>query len=110
MAYTDSTKIGTSWHNQLMAGNYSPIFASLRARRMDLKLSQSEVASLAGVTQTYLSKIEKGKIEPRLHTLEDLARALSMELMLIPIELASTVHSLSQTSDTSRPLFAAETE
>jgi transcriptional regulator with XRE-family HTH domain len=93
-----------------MPGNYSPIFAYLRARRLDLKLSQSEVAALAGVTQTYLSKIEKGKIEPRLHTLEDLARALSLELRLIPTELAPTIHSLLQSSDAPQPLFEAEAE
>jgi transcriptional regulator with XRE-family HTH domain len=93
-----------------MVGNYSPIFGSLRARRTDLKLSQSEVASRAGITQAYLSKIEQGKIEPRLHTLEDLARALSLELMLVPLELSPTVQSLLQSGNAPQALFAAEPE
>jgi transcriptional regulator with XRE-family HTH domain len=93
-----------------MIGNYSPIFGYIRARRKELKLSQSQVASRAGVTQAYLSKIEKGKIEPRLHTLEDLARAVSLELLLVPAELAPMVHSLLQSGEAPKPLFEAEPE
>lgn len=91
-----------------MAGNVSPIFTGIRERRLALKLTQAEVARRAGITQTYLSKLEQGKIEPRLHTLEDLARAISFEIMLIPIEIAPTVRSLSYASETPQPLFAAE--
>ena len=34
--------------------------------------------------QTNYSKIEHGKTNPRLRTLQDLARALSLEVMLVP--------------------------
>jgi len=91
-----------------MEGTISPIFTDIRARRLALRLTQADVARRAGLTQTYLSKLEQGKIEPRLHTLEDLARALSFEILLIPAELVPTVRSLSHSSENPKPLFAAE--
>jgi len=91
-----------------MTGTISPIFGDIRARRLALRLTQADVARRAGLTQTYLSKLEQGKVEPRLHTLEDLARALSFKVMLIPAELAQTVRSLSYPSENPKPLFAAE--
>lgn len=91
-----------------MEGTTSPIFREIRKRRVSLKLTQAEVARRAGITQTYLSKLEQGKIEPRIHTLEDVARALSFEIMLVPAELVSTVRSLSRSNENPKPLFAAE--
>lgn len=67
------------------------ISAILRERRRTLGLSQTEAAERAGLRQNYYSRIEIGKIEPRVSTLQDIARALSLELMLIPSELVQTV-------------------
>ena len=91
-----------------MSGNFSPIFEAFKARRLALRLSQEAVADRVGVSQAYLSKIEKGRIEPRLHTIEDLARALNLELMLVPFELSATVKSILGGSEQPKPLFSAE--
>lgn len=92
-----------------MPGNISPIEALVHRRR-GLGLSQHAVADRAGLTQTYLSKIERGKVDPRLSTLADIARAESMELILVPQDLVVSVRALLGQGPRSdeRPLFTAE--
>ena len=73
-------------------------------------MTQHQVAKRGGLLQTQYSKIESGKTDPRLSTIQDLARALSLELMLVPIELVDTVNSLAYQglSPDEMPLFSAE--
>lgn len=81
----------------------------LRQRRLALGLSQGEVAARAGTTQAHYSKIELGKRDVRLGTLEDLARALSLEVTLVPTELVPTVTAMigQEAAPEDRPLFEA---
>jgi hypothetical protein len=60
--------------------------------------------------QTNYSKIEQGKTDPRSSTLQDIARSLSLELMLVPAELVDTVKALMNEGPApeEKPLFAAE--
>ena len=85
------------------------LIRSIQRRRKSLNLPQQEVARLSGVPQSNYSKIELGKIEPRVSTLVDIARALDLELMLVPTELVPVVQSLTseQGRPEDRPLFAA---
>jgi len=62
---------------------------SLRRRREWLKLSQQEVASAIGKTQTWLSYLEAGKRNPRLSDLDLLLRELDMALTLRTLPDAS---------------------
>jgi predicted transcriptional regulator len=48
----------------------------IRAMRMKLGLTQTQLAQLAGVTQAYIAKIEAGKADPRVSTLEKILAAL----------------------------------
>ena len=82
----------------------------LRSRRSDLKLTQQDVAKRSGLIQTNYSKIEQGKTDPRFSTLQDIARALALELMLVPTELVDTVNALAYQgqSPDEKPLFSAE--
>ncbi|TAM62293.1 helix-turn-helix domain-containing protein [bacterium] len=86
------------------------IISILRKRRVALGLTQSAVAESAGNSQNYYSKIEQGKLDPRLSTLQDVARALSLEVMLVPRELVDTVNALAGrgAAPEERPLFSAE--
>jgi transcriptional regulator with XRE-family HTH domain len=59
-----------------------------------LGLSQAVVAERAGLTQTYLSKIEHAKVDPRISTLQDVARAEGLEIVLVPIELLPAIRSI----------------
>ena len=81
----------------------------LRQRRLALGLTQDEAASRAGTTQAHYSKIELGKRDVRLGTLQDIARALSLEVMLVPAELVPTVNAMigQEAAPEERPLFEA---
>ncbi|HWK63165.1 MAG TPA: helix-turn-helix transcriptional regulator [Eoetvoesiella sp.] len=52
--------------------------------RQARKLSQSELADLAGLSRMAVQKMEAGTTDPRLSSLIVLARAMGMELMLVP--------------------------
>jgi len=81
-------------------------------RRLTLGLVQAEVARRAGITQTRLSKIEKGAVDVRISTLQDIARALHAELILVPRELVPTLEGLmgeKQPTDR-RPLFEIDVD
>jgi DNA-binding XRE family transcriptional regulator len=54
--------------------------------RLSKKLTQQALASLSGIDQANLSRIEKGIANPSLQTLQRLAKALDMhiELKFIP--------------------------
>ncbi len=70
------------------------LLAVLRPRRLDLDLRQKQVAERIGTTQTNYSELERGKRDPRLSTLQNIARALCLEVMLVPAELVDAVNSL----------------
>lgn len=59
--------------------------------------------------QSNYSKIELGKVDLRTSTLMDIARALDLELLLVPKELVPVVQSLSNqhVHPEERPLFKA---
>ncbi|MFN2527825.1 MAG: helix-turn-helix domain-containing protein [Candidatus Baltobacteraceae bacterium] len=82
----------------------------LHARRIATARSQAEVASQAGTPQSNLSAIENGKVDPRLSTLQDIGRALGLELVLVPTEALPAVRALvgQGPNPDERPLFAAQ--
>jgi transcriptional regulator with XRE-family HTH domain len=53
--------------------------ANLRAARRKLELSQEQVAELSGVHATEVSRIEAGKRDPRVSTVERLAKAVQVK-------------------------------
>jgi predicted transcriptional regulator len=84
---------------------------NLRSRRRALGLTQDVAAKKAGLTQANYSLIEQGKSDPRYATLSDIARALSLEIVLVPTELVEVVRSIVDADSGSRekrPLFEAE--
>ena len=95
-----------------MLDHITPIIEALAARRQQEGLSQKAIASRAGLTQTYLSKIERAKIDLRLSTLMDIARAENLELMLVPTEIVPAVRALIGTGPApeDRQLFTIEPE
>lgn len=59
------------------------IAEKLRARRKLLRLSQRDVAELAGVTQRGLTDLENGKANPTINQLAKISEVLGLELRLI---------------------------
>ncbi|WP_022657347.1 helix-turn-helix domain-containing protein [Desulfovibrio desulfuricans] len=49
---------------------------NITVRRRQLGLSQKELATLLGITQDAMTRMEKGKIAPKMSRLEDLAAHL----------------------------------
>lgn len=47
-------------------------------------VSQRELAARIGLTQAQISKIEGGRVDPRLSSVVELARGLGAEVMLVP--------------------------
>lgn len=52
---------------------------NLRAARKRLELTQEEVAHRSGLEPAEISRIESGKRDPRVSTLEKLAKALEVD-------------------------------
>ena len=77
-------------HERIVAGDRGWFFANIAdkvaTRRVDMKLSQRELAELCGTTQSAIARLERGGRPPRIDTLLRIAEALECELVvdLIP--------------------------
>jgi transcriptional regulator with XRE-family HTH domain len=60
-------------------------------------LSQAQLADKAGLSRMAVQKTEAGATDPKFSTLHEMARALGMELMLVPAplrrDLEAFIHS-----------------
>jgi len=80
------------------------ITRQIRAAREAVKMSQRELSARSGLTQSHISQIERGTMEPGLSSLVDVARALDLEIVLAPKKLMPAIRNIlesaSVTSDT----------
>lgn len=65
----------------------SNIIEELTAARRAANMNQQELAGKAGLSRMTVQRTEAGAIDPRLSTLQVMARALGMDIMLVPSEL-----------------------
>ena len=70
------------------------IAKTLGEGRKSKGLSQRALSALSGVPQGHISNIEAGEVDLRLSSLIELARALDMELMLVPRAAVPAVQSI----------------
>ena len=56
------------------------LIESIIRRRMELKLSQEELAAKIGTGQAAISRLERGEANPTLASLADVAKALDADL------------------------------
>jgi transcriptional regulator with XRE-family HTH domain len=70
------------------------IIETLREARAATGLSQRALSAKAGLAQSHLSEIESGSKDPGLAKLVDVARALDLELVLVPRKMLPAVQSL----------------
>lgn len=68
----------------------------LEAARVAQGLTQEALGERTGVSRMTVVRIEIGKTDPKISTVEALARALGMELMLVPRELRSELDAFIQ--------------
>jgi len=70
------------------------IAQTLLAARERKGLSQRALAAKLGVRQSYVSRIETASIDPKASSLTEIARALDLELVLIPRRMLPAVQAL----------------
>jgi transcriptional regulator with XRE-family HTH domain len=70
------------------------LIAQAREVREASGISQRALRDRAGLTQSHISQIESGKMEPGLSSFIAMARALDLELMLVPKKLVPAVLGL----------------
>lgn len=71
----------------------------LKTARKGLGLTQGQVADMAGISRPRYREIETGSAAARTTTLINIARALGLELMLIPQAMVPAVDALLQPHD-----------
>ncbi|MBI3771677.1 MAG: helix-turn-helix transcriptional regulator [Gammaproteobacteria bacterium] len=74
-----------------MEYSIQPLLAVLKVAREQKGLSQRAFSAEIGVPQGRLSRIENGAVDVRLSSLLDIARALDLDLMLVPRQLVPAV-------------------
>lgn len=84
------------------------IAQELKAARNNKGLSQRELGAKVGIPQSHISKIENGAVDLKTSSLIELARALDLELMLVPRALIPAVQGL-QRGLTSRERSPSQT-
>jgi transcriptional regulator with XRE-family HTH domain len=77
-----------------MIPQLEPIADILKAARKRQALSQRALAAKAGVPQSHISKIENAAVDLQTTSLIAIARALDLEVALVPRELTSAVQAL----------------
>ena len=82
---------------------------AIREARKAQRLSQLDLARDVGLTQKHVSKIETGKVVPRLDTLLEIAWALDLDLVLVPRNLTAMVNSLVRASSAPDAPSASQT-
>jgi len=89
-----------------MSYSLEEIAGTLRAARKNKQLSQRELSAKVGMPQSHISKIENASVDLKLSSLSELARALELELVLVPKKALPAVQSLIRTSGTENPVVA----
>jgi len=77
-----------------MTANILDIGQELARFRKEQRHSQGSIAELLDTTQSHISAIERGELDSRFSTIQDYARALDLELMLIPRSMLRIAQTL----------------
>lgn len=64
-----------------------PLVTALTAVRKSRQMTQAELASQAGLSRMTVQRLESNGLDPRLSTLQEMARVLEQELVVIPAHL-----------------------
>lgn len=91
-----------------MAYTTEYIAQTLKDARQGKGLSQRALSKLVGVPQSHISKIENGTVDLRLSSLVEIARALDLELTLVPRKSVTAVQSIVRSGQLARNTGAAQ--
>ncbi|MBK8628661.1 MAG: helix-turn-helix transcriptional regulator [Sphingomonadales bacterium] len=91
-----------------MSAGIDEIASAIRAARQAKALTQKELGQRVGLPQSHISKIEKGAVDLQLSSLIEIARALDLEVKLVPRKALAAVEGVVRahgtTVETSRAL------
>lgn len=71
---------------------------SLRQARTSQGLSQTDLAAKLGIRQRQISDLERAANDPRLSTIQNVARALDLEVMLVPRHLITVIEGMQRSA------------
>ena len=91
-----------------MAYKTEHITQQLRTTREARKMSQRELSARSGLTQSHISQIERGTMEPGLSSLVDVARALDLEIVLAPKKLMPAIRNILDSTSTSNDIVPSD--
>jgi transcriptional regulator with XRE-family HTH domain len=93
----------------LMSTHDLPSLATLiRAARESKGLTQRELSSRVGIPQSHISKIEHGRVDLQTSNLMQIARALDLELALVPRSILPAVETLSAVQRPEGPSISSQ--
>src|SRR3546814_20948572 len=72
-----------------------------RDKRLASKISQRALSERSGLTQSHISQIETGSLDPGLSSFLQMARALDLELVLVPRKLVPAVEAIERANEVS---------
>jgi transcriptional regulator with XRE-family HTH domain len=70
------------------------LIREVQGQRIKGALSQRALAARSGLTQAHISQIETGRLEPGLSSFIEMARALDLEIVLVPKKLLPAVQGV----------------
>ena len=93
------------------------LMTDLKTARIGLKLSQRGLSEKAGIPQAQISRIENAAVDPKTSTLVELARALGLEVVLVPRRRLAAIKMLASLSEANggnvqrpKPAYALDIE
>ncbi|OAF19647.1 transcriptional regulator [Bradyrhizobium neotropicale] len=81
------------------------LIREVQGQRIRAAMSQRALAVRSGLTQAHISQIETGRLEPGLSSFIQMARALDLEVVLVPKKLLPAVEGMLRSTT---PEFLAE--
>lgn len=97
--------------SSLISDSQVGLAAVLRQAREGRGLRQQDLAARLGLRQRQISDLERAAMDPRLSTIQNVARALDLEVMLVPRHLIAVVEGLQRGGhSSSEPMYALQDE
>jgi transcriptional regulator with XRE-family HTH domain len=83
-----------------MAYQSEELIWEVQGQRVKAGFSQRALAARSGLTQAHISQIETGRLEPGLSSFIQMARALDLEVVLVPKKLLPAVEGVLRSTTT----------
>jgi transcriptional regulator with XRE-family HTH domain len=93
-----------------MVSATSYIGVAIKKARQAASFSQRELSAKSGVPQAQISKFENGAVDLRVSSLVSIARALGLEMELVPRKALPAVHAIMRGRSAAKPAYSLEDE